>query len=127
MKRCRQELTYSGDDIEAPRFRFRICEIDGEPAGFYALEIMSETEAELEGLFVKPGLLRRGIGKLLVEHLLAEAGILGIKTITIQGDPNAEGFYLSIGAKPAGYRESASIPGRFLPVFRLTVGERDGK
>ena len=32
MKRCRQELTYSGDDIEAPRFRFRICEIDGEPA-----------------------------------------------------------------------------------------------
>ena len=51
MKRCRDELTYSGEAIEAPRFRCQVCELDGEIAGFYALEMLSEHEGELEGLF----------------------------------------------------------------------------
>lgn len=123
MKRCRQELTYSGEDIEAPRFRFQVCELDGELVGFYALEMLSEHTGELQGLFVKPELLRQGIGGLLIEHLRAEAKLLGITTITIRGDPNADDFYRSIGAEHAGYRESVSIPGRFLPVFRLTLRE----
>ena len=121
MKRCRDELTYAEQDIEAPRYRFQVCEVDGEAVGFYVLEIRSEMEAELEGLFVKPALLRKGIGRLLIEHLKTEAGLLGIRSITIPGDPNAEEFYTSIGAEPAGYRESASIPGRFLPVFKLAI------
>jgi len=121
MKRCRDELTYAEEDIEAPRFRFQVCEVDEELVGFYVLEILSETEAELEGLFVKPALLRKGIGKLLIGHLRTQAGLLGIRSITIQGDPNAEEFYMSIGATPAGYRESASIPGRFLPIFKLAI------
>jgi len=121
MKRCRAELTYTAEDIEASRFRFQVCELDGKPVGFYALEILDETKAELEGLFVKPDFLRQGIGNLLVDHLRSEARLLGIRSITIQGDPNAEVFYNSIGAEPVGYRESASIPGRFLPVFRLAI------
>lgn len=121
MKRCRDELTYSGEDIDAPRFRFHVCELDDELVGFYTLEILSKIEAELEGLFVKPELIGRGIGKLLIDHLQLEAELLGIQTITIQGDPNAEAFYESIGARSAGYRESASIPGRFLPVFKLEI------
>lgn len=121
MKRCRDELTYSGEDIDAPRFRFHVCELDDELVGFYALEILSKIGAELEGLFVKPELIGRGIGKLLIDHLRLEAELLGIQTITIQGDPNAEEFYESIGARSAGYRESASIPGRFLPVFKLEI------
>lgn len=125
MKRCRDELTYTEEKIEAPRFQIQVCEIDDEPVGFYALEIRSETDAELEGLFVKADMLRKGIGNLLIEHLRSEAGRLGIRTITIQGDPNAEEFYTSIGAKPAGYRESASISGRFLPIFKLAIsGEK---
>jgi hypothetical protein len=46
---------------------------------------------------------------------------LGVSTIVIQGDPNAEDFYLSCGAKASGYRESASIPGRQLPVFTIKL------
>ncbi|MDP6993913.1 MAG: GNAT family N-acetyltransferase [Woeseiaceae bacterium] len=121
MKRCRDELTYSGEDIDAPHFRFHVCELDNELVGFYALEILNKIEAELEGLFVKPDLIRKGIGKLLIDHVRSEAELLGIQTITIQGDPNAEAFYESIGARSAGYRESASIPGRFLPVFKLEI------
>ena len=123
MKRCRQELTYSADQIEAARFRFMICEIDGAPAGFYALELLGDSKAELDALFVLPEFIGKGIGKLLVDHMKSEARLLGITTVTIQGDPNAEEFYAAIGATPAGYRESASIPGRYLPVFTLVIGE----
>jgi GNAT superfamily N-acetyltransferase len=121
MKRCKAELTYSAEDIEAPRSRFRLCELDGEPVAFYALELLGDGRAELEALFVKPELIGQGIGKYLVEHVRSECQLLGIRQVTIQGDPNAEDFYLSIGAVAAGYRESASIPGRFLPVFTLSL------
>jgi len=121
MKRCRGELIFSAEQIEAARSRFFVCEIDDAPAGFYALEIQGERDAELIALYVKPALLRRGIGSLLVRHMVAEARQLGIGTVTIQGDPNADEFYTAIGAIPAGYRESASIPGRYLPVFRLMI------
>ena len=123
MKRCRAELTFSSDQIEAPRNRFVICEVDDALAGFYGLERQSEHDAELVALFVKPALLRQGIGRLLVEHMIGAARQLGIRTVTIQGDPNAEDFYIAIGATAAGYRESASIPGRYLPVFRLEIRE----
>ena len=123
MKRCRAELTFSADQIEAPRNHFVICEVDDALAGFYGLESQSEHDAELVALFVKPALLRQGIGRLLVEHMIGEARRLGIRTVTIQGDPNAEDFYAAIGATAAGYRESASIPGRYLPVFRLGIDQ----
>ena len=126
MKRCRAELTYSQQQIEAPRFHFVVGEIDGTPAAFYALEIRGEREAELEALFVRPDFLRQGLGTLLVNHMKSKAGRLGLTRVTIQGDPNAEEFYVSIGAKAAGYRESASIPGRYLPVFTLDIGEGGG-
>ena len=121
MKRCKAELTYSPDDIEAPRSHFHLGEIDGKPVAFYGLELLGDGRAELEALFVKPDLIGQGIGKLLIEHVVSECKLLDIEQVTIQGDPNAEDFYLAIGAVAAGYRESASIPGRFLPVFTLSV------
>lgn len=121
MKRSKAELTYSAEDIEAPRFRFHLCELDGSPVAFYALELLGDGRAELDALFVKPEHIGKGIGKYLVEHVRSECRLLDVQQVTIQGDPNAEDFYLSIGAVAAGYRESASIPGRFLPVFTLSV------
>ena len=125
MKRCKAELTWSPEDIEAPRFRFHLCELDGRPVAFYALELLGDGRAELEALFVQPGLIGQGIGKFLIRHVKSECRLLDVRDVTIQGDPNAEDFYLAIGAKPAGYRESASIRGRFLPVFSLAI-DREG-
>jgi GNAT superfamily N-acetyltransferase len=100
-----------------------VCEIDGDPVAFYALDVPGDGCGELDALFVKPGYIGQGIGKLLVQHMSGEAAARGVRSVTIQGDPNAEEFYLSIGATPAGYRESASIRGRYLPVFVLTIAE----
>lgn len=121
MKRCKDELTYSPADIEASRFRFHVCEIEDELVAFYALEILGEGRAELDALFVKPKFIGQGIGSFLMEHVKSEARLQNVNLVTIQGDPNAEDFYRSIGATPAGYRESASIPGRYLPIFNLPI------
>ena len=43
----------------------------------------------------------------------------------IQGDPNAKNFYLKVGGKLTGERESASIPDRYLPVFTIDLTENN--
>ncbi len=125
MKRCKAELTYTAEKIDAPRFRFHVCELEGELIGFYALELLGNGRAELEALFVKPDCIGHGVGRNLVDHVKTEARLLAVSTIVIQGDPNAEEFYLGIGATPGGYRESVSIPGRYLPVFNLAIDQED--
>ena len=127
MKRCRAELTFSGDQIDAAGNLFVVCELNDAPVAFYALEIRGEQSAELTALFVRPDVLRQGIGRLLARHMVREAVERGIRAVTIQGDPNAEDFYKAIGAEAAGYRESASIPGRYLPVFTLSTGKEDNR
>jgi GNAT superfamily N-acetyltransferase len=119
MRRCKPELTYSPAQIEQPGYRFQVCEQAGRPVGFYALELKGEGRGELEALFVSPDSIGKGIGRSLVDKAKEEARSLGIDVVVIQGDPNAEAFYLGVGAVAAGYRESASIPGRFLPLFTL--------
>lgn len=121
MKRCRHELTYEAGQIESTQYQFYVCENAGKPVGFYALQFLDRGVAELDALFVEKKLIGQGIGTVLVEHAREIASQRNIVMIVIQGDPNAEEFYLSVGAVPAGYRESASIPGRYLPVFNLSV------
>lgn len=121
MAACKDELTYTTAIIEAPQFHFYVCEIDQQIAGFYALEVLDANSAELDALFVLPRLIGNGIGKALVTHCRTVATRLGMQTITIQGDPNADAFYVAVGALACGYRESLSIPGRQLPVFRITL------
>ena len=99
----------------------QLCDLDDRVVAFYALHELGDARAELEALFVVPDLIGQGVGRFLVEQARREAVGLGIDSILIQGDPNAEAFYLEVGAVAAGYRESASIPGRFLPLFNLVT------
>jgi len=123
MKRCREELTCSVTQIEAPQFKVHVCDIEDSAVAFYSLELLDDERAELDALFVRPEFIGHGIGKMMVAHMLSEASALGIKVVSIQGDPNAEDFYRAIGAVPNGYRESVSIPGRYLPVFTLSISQ----
>ena len=47
--------------------------------------------------------------------------VMGGVTLTIQGDPNAQKFYIVAGGVLTGERESASIPGSFLPTFIIPL------
>ncbi len=118
MNACRGELSYSESQIDSTNYEFWVCEAEGKIAGFYALERLSRDEAELDALFVEPKLIGRGFGRTLIEHAKEKAAALGVTQITIQGDPNAESFYEAAGGVRDGRRESGSIPGRFLPIFK---------
>ena len=43
-----------------------------------------------------------GVGRALFDHALDRAAALGAETLGIEADPNAEGFYLRMGATRVG-------------------------
>lgn len=118
---CEDELTVSADSIADPRKHWIVAHDDEQALGFYGLARIDKDCAELEALFVTPDAIGSGVGRLLVSDATLRASKDGYKRIVIQGDPNAEGFYLAMGATRCGERESGSIPGRMLPLFELSL------
>ena len=82
----------------------------------------------LTDLWLEPEFQGRGFGRRLWDHALSTARALGYRSLEIESDPNAEGFYRAIGAMRVGERESLVArtvePGRLLPLLRveLTTG-----
>jgi GNAT superfamily N-acetyltransferase len=124
MRACRAELSLSPTYVETqPTF---VLELHGQVIGFYALERLSDDEVELGYLFVEPAAIGLGYGRRLIEHAKDQAVGLGFRSMLIQGDPHAEKFYRMAGGEQTGLRESASIPGRDLPLFRVDLCEACG-
>jgi GNAT superfamily N-acetyltransferase len=124
IERCRAELTYSAEQILAEHMRFFVLETAQRVVGFYALKRLSEAETELEAMFVEPAFIGSGCGRQLMEHAKAVAAALGAKQLIIQSDPYAERFYAAAGGVVTGTRESASIPGRYLPTLAIDLASR---
>ncbi|MEM8672481.1 MAG: GNAT family N-acetyltransferase [Cyanobacteria bacterium P01_G01_bin.67] len=116
---CRQELTYSQEDIQ--NNHFYVSEIDNKVIGFFVLKILSDQEIELEALFIDPAYINQGYGRKLIDKAKLIARELGKKGMLIQGDPNAKNFYLKVGGQLIGERKSASISGRYLPLFKIDL------
>ena len=85
--------------------------------GFYLLT----TEADglhLDHLWIAPPAMGRGIGRALFDHAVEQTRKLGHRTLRIEADPNAEGFYVVMGARRVG-EAAAEIEGqrRELPLL----------
>src|SRR6185503_16742479 len=100
MARCRAELTLHPDFIR-DNLVF-VAEDDGRIRGFYSLERRSAALVDLAHLFLEPADRGRGLGRALVEHACEQARALGGTRLRIEGDPNAEAFYLACGARRVG-------------------------
>ncbi|MFE0705290.1 GNAT family N-acetyltransferase [Streptomyces sp. NPDC058872] len=72
---------------------------DGRVLGFYALLV---DEAELDLAFVADGAQGLGIGRLLMEHMTAQAKAAGLRSVRVVAHPPAEEFYLRTGAVRTG-------------------------
>ena len=60
----------------------------------------------------------RGIGRALFEHAVEQTRRLGHRSLKIEADPNAAGFYIRMGARRAGSTvTSVQDPQRELPLF----------
>lgn len=121
MEACREELSYSDDDIN--QHPFFVILADRRPVGFYQLRSKSEVKIELEALFVEPAFIGKGYGKKLLEHAKNTARESGAREMVILSDPNASAFYEKNGAQLIAERESGSIPGRYLPLFQIDLRE----
>jgi len=121
MAACEAELNYTASQIETEQLQFMVMQRKERCIGFYALERITSTTFSLEALFVEPRYIGQGYGRALMEHAKTNARRQGASTLRIQGDPNAQRFYLAAGAKIVGRKESDSIPGRFLPLFSLAL------
>jgi GNAT superfamily N-acetyltransferase len=116
---CRDDLTLTADDIATSP----VYLIDGEtaPMGFYRLLLRDDGAAELDALFVEPAAMGQGVGTRLWRHAVATAAKLRCSAMVWQSDPQAEGFYLALGAQRAGESESTVMPGRMLPLMRFRL------
>ena len=74
---------------------------DARAVGFYLLT--NENDGlHLDHLWITPDAMGRGIGRALFKHALEQARKLGHRTLKIEADPNAEGFYTRMGARHVG-------------------------
>ncbi|MBT8078351.1 MAG: GNAT family N-acetyltransferase [Gammaproteobacteria bacterium] len=121
MDACRDELTCSADDIVSPDTAYLVAELAGRVAGYAALVRLDPQTADLEAMFVEPEMIGSGVGKVLMREIVSQARDMGVRRILIQADPNAAEFYAAAGATRCGERESDSVPGRMLPLYRLDV------
>jgi GNAT superfamily N-acetyltransferase len=94
-----------------------VAVLDERPVGFYALGLKGD-RLELLHLWVLPEAMGQGVGRALFTHALEHTKELGFRTLEIESDPNAEGFYLRMGARRMG-TNTREIDGerRDLPVL----------
>jgi len=121
MIKCLDELTITEKKLSDAFLHYYVIEKNNTVLGFYALESLNHSKVELEALFVYPKYMGRGYGKALINHAKKLTIKLGAHTMLIQGEPNAAGFYQSVGAIKMGEKESGSISNRFLPIFEISV------
>jgi GNAT superfamily N-acetyltransferase len=76
-----------------------VAEVDGVAVGFYAL-VGAGLHWDLDHLWVRPEFIRRGIGRQLFRHAAGQlAGHVPGAILSIESEPNAEQFYLRMGAR----------------------------
>ena len=78
--------------------------------------------AWIENLWVDPLFIGRGIGKMLFLHAVRLSRERGYKTLQLEADPNARGFYEKMGMRKIAERQS-EVEGqpRSLPIMELVL------
>ena len=114
METVRPILTFSEDDLAASPVY--VLDSGGTAIGMYRVTGTPPT-GELEDLWLEPSAIGRGSGRRMFEHAIATARDLGFKELTIEAEPNAEGFYAAMGATRIGERRSPS--GRTLKLLSV--------
>ncbi len=115
----REQLVAHPDAIELPlsfidNGYVRVA-VDGEDTaiGFSVVIPGEDGRHELDGLFVGPGSMERGVGRALVEDACHRARSAGAACLEVTAGP-AQGFYEKVGFDVVGTVET-----RFAPAVRM--------
>ena len=117
MARAATELRWDEGDLR--RLVVHVAERDGALLGFSAVDLAG---AELEALFVEPAAIGTGVGRALLATACAAARAHGVDSLALDADPEAEAFYVRMGARRVGESRSPST-GRLLARLAIaTIG-----
>ena len=86
----------------------------------YSVRHISEKKYELEDCWVAPQYIGKGYGRVLFRHLESTLKSSDCRKLVIVSDPNAEGFYLRMGAIRVGEKAS-KLKGRVLPILEYEI------
>ena len=114
----RADLEAHPDAIELPLEQIEqgaviVAELDARMAGF-AVVLIDEDHAELDGLFVEPKLWLQGIGSALVDVAVHEARRRGLAMMVV-ANPTARAFYEKCGFTVEGEAQT-----RFGPALKMS-------
>lgn len=112
LEACRAELTMT--EVDLLDDWVCVAEADGGAVGVVQLSV-SGSDAEIDKLFIRPGILRRGLGARLFGAASDRARSQGASQLVVAADPGAVPFYERMGARLSGMVPSGSIAGRMLP------------
>ncbi|AZQ48164.1 GNAT family N-acetyltransferase [Bacillus albus] len=113
---CKEDLTITEEYIKN-NFVY-VLENDNTKIGFFSF---LRNEKALDFLYIHPRYKGKGYGKIMWEFVIEQAKELGIKSFTIDSDPNAKGYYLKMGAKLIGETPSTVFEDRLLPLLKYDV------
>ena len=134
--RSKAHWGYSRDFLEACRGPLTVTEAfvrecavfvlehERRIAGFYGL-LKQGQDVALEFMFVEPDVIGKGIGRQLWQHAIGSAHRLRARYLLVDADPNAEQFYVEMGAERIGDVQSGVDPNRRLPLLRYPISEID--
>ena len=115
----REDLAAHPEDVcltqnAIEELRVRVAMMDGAVVGFSETVLTSEREWELEGLFVEPDAMRRGVGGRLLDDLFELARRAGVARIRVIAEPHAAAFYERNGFMREGHMQT-----QFGPAVRM--------
>jgi GNAT superfamily N-acetyltransferase len=80
----------------------------------FATGVPTGTHVELDDLFVDPDHQRHGVGRVLIEDIVAGARADGMTRVEVTANPDAEAFY-----EKAGFVATGEVPTEFGPGIRM--------
>ncbi len=117
----RDDLTFTAAFVSEHAVYVAV-DANGSAIACYAL--VSEGEGfRLEHVWVDPPHIGRGLGRTLFDHAMGMTQAAGATHVLIDSDPNAEPFYLRMGARRMGtIRADVCGVRRELPRLRFDLG-----
>lgn len=93
------KLTVAGMQRKLSQLEIWVAEVDASIAGWAAID-----GDRLEGMYVDPAFVGKGIGTGLLELVEGRMRAKGLASISAEASANAERFYLERGYEPVGIR-----------------------
>ena len=96
-----------------------VAEVGGRIVGFATLVTKDDLEAEVEELFIEPGVWRKGIGTRLLEEAARRAVAAGARRLSVAANPRAKAFY-----EACGFHQIGEVPDSFgwSPLMQKQLG-----